>query len=215
MVQSADTESTRKAIKVWMRDVMLAKNWSASEWARRAGTSPTNITRFLSPTSDIMPSSSTISKLSRVAGSQPKLNALADLNPTSAWQVPCISAQMLAAYTPDHAWEMLMQPSSALQFISVDGPLTGPAFVSDVPSTAMIGRGIAPGDRILVEQVKRANLEPGHVVLFYHEDKPKIGEWQGQFILFYPGAPSDAAFAPVRSSEVELYGRVRRVIREL
>lgn len=209
-------DPARRAIKVWMRDVMTQKNWTASQWARRAGTSPTNITRFLSPTSSIMPSGNTIAKLARAAGSQPKLNPLHDLNPVKSWQVPIISAQILAGYPPADLWEQaLIQMSS--HTIAVDGPIDGPAFVVDVPAVGMVGRGISPGDRILVEQVKSGKeLAPGNVVLFYHDGTPKLGEWQGQFIVFYPGHNGhDPLFSPVRSSEVSLYGRVRRLIREL
>ena len=62
----------RKAIRVWMRQVMENKGWSATRWANEAGTSPTNITRFLTGAKST-PSSSTISKLSTVAGSAPDL----------------------------------------------------------------------------------------------------------------------------------------------
>ena len=40
-------EQERKALKVWMRGVIQNQKMSAYEWATKAGTSPTNITRFL------------------------------------------------------------------------------------------------------------------------------------------------------------------------
>lgn len=208
-------DSSRRAIKVWMREVLQSKDWSASEWARRAGTSSTNITRFLSPTSQIVPSSATISKLARVAGSQPKLNPLESLHVARAWQIPCIGAHMLSGFAPSQLWEYIMDRGAVLQTISIDGPIDGPAFVADVPATGMSGRGIQPGDRILVERIKRADLQPGHVVLFRHEDAVKIGEWQGSLIIFYPANPGDPSFAPVRTTDADVYGRVRRLIREL
>lgn len=209
-----DTDPSRRAIKVWMRDVMTSKNWTASQWARLAGTSPTNITRFLSPTSDIIPSGSTISKLARVAGSQPKLGALTEVNATSAWHLPIIVPRLLSGFSPAQLWEYLMRPQSPLQTIAVDSNFNGPAFVTDVSAAGMVGRGIAPGDRIIVENVKRGEIETGHVVLFRHEDQVKVGEWQGSVIVFYPMVNSPE-FKPVRSSEAEVYGRVRRVVREL
>lgn len=209
-------EATRKAIKVWMREVMNAKNWTANEWARRAGTSPTNITRFLSPTSHIVPSSSTVSKLARVAGSQPKLNPLESLHASRAFQVPVFSAQLVQSFNPTQLWDYAVGQSASVETIAVDGPVEGPAFVSDVPSHGMVGRGVQPGDRVLVEKVKRADLQPGHVVLFQHEGTVRIGEWQGTLIVFYPPAgQQDPQFRPLRSSDVEVYGRVRRLIREL
>jgi len=59
-----------KAIRVWMRSVMHQREWSANKWATMAGTSPTNITRFLNG-GKFIPSSKTIGKLSYIAGSAP------------------------------------------------------------------------------------------------------------------------------------------------
>lgn len=50
---------------------MKDKGMSANEWATKAGTSPTNITRFLNSDTKYIPSSRTISKLSKVVGTQP------------------------------------------------------------------------------------------------------------------------------------------------
>lgn len=69
-----ETQETR-AIRVWMRQVMDAKGWSANQWASLAGTSPTNITRFLKDAVHV-PSSRTISKLAYVAGSSPTFSSV-------------------------------------------------------------------------------------------------------------------------------------------
>lgn len=66
-------EWARNSVRVWMRNVMADKGWSANEWANLAGTSATNITRMLSPTNKTVPSIDTIAKLAMVAGSQPAL----------------------------------------------------------------------------------------------------------------------------------------------
>lgn len=67
------SDYARSAVRVWMRAVMDDRGWTANEWANMAGTSPTNITRFLSPTSKIMPSVDTICKLAMIARTQPNL----------------------------------------------------------------------------------------------------------------------------------------------
>lgn len=72
-------EFARNAVRVWMRQVMADRNWSANEWAAMAGTSPTNITRVLAPTSKIVPSIDTIGKLAAVAQSQPAMYPGANL----------------------------------------------------------------------------------------------------------------------------------------
>lgn len=66
-------EYGRNAVRVWMRQVMDEKGWTANEWAVSARTSPTNITRLLAPNSKVVPSIDTISKLASVARSQPNL----------------------------------------------------------------------------------------------------------------------------------------------
>lgn len=64
-------EQERKNLKVWIRNVMTSQKMSAYEWATKAGTSPTNITRFINSDSKYIPSTRTVAKLAKVAGSQP------------------------------------------------------------------------------------------------------------------------------------------------
>jgi hypothetical protein len=68
-------KQTRAQVRLWLQTVMLDRGWSAEEWARRADTSATNITRPLSPGSKILPTVLTVARLARVAGSQPDLLA--------------------------------------------------------------------------------------------------------------------------------------------
>ena len=63
----------RRTIRVWMRQVMAQKQMSANQWATLAGTSPTNITRFLNSDTKFIPTARTLAKLSKVAGSSPPL----------------------------------------------------------------------------------------------------------------------------------------------
>lgn len=56
-----------------MRQIMEQKGWSAYKWGQLAGTSSTNITRFLADAKHT-PSASTIAKLATVAGSSPSLS---------------------------------------------------------------------------------------------------------------------------------------------
>lgn len=62
----------RRVVRAWMRGVLEDKGWSANEWAKSAGTSPTNVTRMLGP-SGSLPNVETLMKLARIAGSQPNL----------------------------------------------------------------------------------------------------------------------------------------------
>jgi hypothetical protein len=81
-----DTEV--KSIKVWMRQVMQQTGMSANEWATKAGTSPTNITRFLNSDCKFVPSARTIAKLSSVSRSQPSFGQI----PTVT-SVPVLNAE--------------------------------------------------------------------------------------------------------------------------
>lgn len=60
-------EMVIKEVRVWMEFVLQAKKWSAQEWATAAGTTPTNITRFLKQ-GEIMPTYLTLRKLEQSAG---------------------------------------------------------------------------------------------------------------------------------------------------
>lgn len=69
-------EIERRTIRVWMRQVMQEHGLSANAWAVKAGTSPTNITRFLNSDSKFIPSARTLAKLAKVVRSSPQfLNA--------------------------------------------------------------------------------------------------------------------------------------------
>ena len=70
-MQNTVDELERKALKVWMRGVMANQSLSAYEWAKRAGASHTNITRFLNQDSKYIPSSRTVAKLVKAAGTSP------------------------------------------------------------------------------------------------------------------------------------------------
>ena len=58
-------------ISQWMKTVMAQKCISANQWAAMAGTSATNLTRFLNSNCGFIPSTKTIAKLATIAGSWP------------------------------------------------------------------------------------------------------------------------------------------------
>lgn len=210
-----DDQTLRRSIKVWMRDVMTSKGWTASAWARKAGTSATNITRFLQPTAQVLPSSDTLAKLARAAGSQPRLGTLADLNATRGTPLPIVPLTVVSAYAPMQLWEVVMDGRSGFDMLLVDTSFDAPAVVTDVFSLGMAARGILPGDRIIVERILKKDVLPGQIVMFNHEGRVKVAEWQHPLLIFHPLGQALTDFTPIRTSEVEVYGRVRRVVREL
>lgn len=66
-------EMARRSVRVWMRQVLETKGWTANEWAKAAGTSPTNITRLLNSQTATVPTAATLMKLAIVARTQPNL----------------------------------------------------------------------------------------------------------------------------------------------
>ena len=68
-------DGTRASIRRWIRTVLQEQGWSAEEWARRAGTSPTNITRILAVEDFSLPNADTLARLAIAAGSQPDLTS--------------------------------------------------------------------------------------------------------------------------------------------
>ena len=83
----------RRHLQKWVRQVLSENNWSAEEWGRRAGTSPTNITRLLQPGVS-MPSSVTIAKMAAACGSEPHFlnEEVADV------RVPILSDGVLSCF---------------------------------------------------------------------------------------------------------------------
>jgi transcriptional regulator with XRE-family HTH domain len=212
----SDDDTTRRSIKVWMREVLHQKGWTANEWATKAGTSATNITRFLQPESRIVPTASTLAKLVRVAGSQPRLGYIQELNPATALQIPLVTPQLLNPFSPSEFWKWLMSDAArSLATVAVEGPFDGPAVAVDVPDAGMVGKGILPTDRVVVEKLK--TCPPGCVILLHHDGHVRIGELHGPVVVFYPPAADGnrPEYRPLRSSDVEIYGRVARLIRDL
>jgi hypothetical protein len=62
---------TPNRIRRWLNDVLASKQWSAREWAIRAGVSPTTVTRALAPDYEFVTSSRTLTKLADAAGVAP------------------------------------------------------------------------------------------------------------------------------------------------
>lgn len=68
---SAMPDEYREMLRRWMQAVLDHTGWSAKEWARRADTSPTNITRLTNSNEGSTPNFSTVMKLMKVAPTMP------------------------------------------------------------------------------------------------------------------------------------------------
>ncbi len=164
----SDDVRARNAIRVWMRQVLEEKGWTAAEWARAANTSATNITRVLSPGSDIVPSSATVAKLAAAAGSQPNLGAYQR-----------IAGRSVALLQWGH-WDLEMPEGRVISPVE----LSEGAFAVSVDSTAMNAAGIMPGDILICEPPSASwgNLM-GETVVGSHDDTPVLGRVLGEWLM--------------------------------
>jgi len=123
--------SEQNSIRVWFRTVMREKEWSANQWASLAGTSASNITRFLKD-GNFTPSSATLAKLAYVAGSQPAFHTSSDHTLTKTQQVTL--------------FDELDNEINRIGVFGVSGELK--AYLSNFVYTPL---GIKPSDTIVVK----------------------------------------------------------------
>lgn len=153
-------EIERRTIRVWMRQVMNEKKFSANQWATLAGTSPTNITRFLNSDSKFLPSARTLAKLAKVAGSSPQF-----LN--SAQHVKKIEVRNVKGDVVD--------------MINVDDP-TLQAYKLGVVTGYSMG-GVMSYSYVVVRPVNK-EYKDGDVLLIEDEDYGLlVGEVLGDYII--------------------------------
>ena len=135
------------AIRVWMRQVMDSKSWSANQWANLAGTSPTNITRFLKDAQHV-PSSRTISKLAYVAGTSPSFS-----------QVPIQQGEVNAVALYDERQKRL----GVISVFGIKGEIKGYKLGKDWPAHQM-----NENDILIVRKSK--SFEAGDIVVAFADE---------------------------------------------
>lgn len=141
-------ELERRAIRVWMRTVMSSQGWSANEWAVKAKTSPTNITRFLNSDATYIPTSRTLGKLAFVAGSNPQLINKGQESGLIKYPVKNADGETV---------DMLAVEDENVEIYQL-GYITG-----------MWAGGITPNSIVVVKKVKTKELKNGDVLLFEDE----------------------------------------------
>jgi SOS-response transcriptional repressor LexA len=145
---TSESDMARNSVRVWMRQVLAENGWSAAEWARRAGIAPTTLTRILDPVSNQVPSTETVTRLSRVAGSQPNLGSF---EPVGSRAVPL--------YLYGDAMGSVCGHVLAAQPVSED------AYAVRLTTDILNQAGILPGDIVIVEPTDRVAPMNGKIVL--------------------------------------------------
>lgn len=177
-----------KAIRVWMRSVMATREWSANKWATMAGTSPTNITRFLNG-GKFVPSSKTIGKLSYIAGSAPSLSQNASLDAASR-----------TVTLKDHLGNDIGQ----VNVYNLTGEIVAYKFNRDSPTY-----GIDPNDIVVARKQKK--FEDSNVVLFFYEDRLQMGKKIEGINSVYQSRMNRT----VKLADVRIIGRVVQIVKNL
>ncbi len=161
-------DNTRRALLRWMTGVMEAHDWSAGAWARAAGVTPTNLTRFLrDPVEGSMPGADTIGRLARAAGSEPRF--LDGDTPPAACRVPLLDLDQVHALMAlgRRAGEAYL--AAALRdgsaSVAVDRPASRRAFALKIGSRSLNAAGVLPNDRVVLEPLDLLPPKPGDVVI--------------------------------------------------
>lgn len=150
-----------------MAAVLREQHWTAAEWARRAGVTPTNLTRFLrDPDGGSLPGAGTIGRLAWAAGSEPRF--LADVPEATVWRVPLLSMaqlQAMLALARSRVHDFLR---SALRdgaaCVLIDRPASPRAFALRITSHHLNAGGVIHHDRIVLEPADVAPPRAGDLV---------------------------------------------------
>ena len=195
-------------ISQWMKTVMAQKRMSANQWASMAGTSATNITRFLNSNCGFIPSAKTIAKLTSVAGSSPDFTSTTS-SEKRGFQIPIFNLDLeeLGTILCEH------ENLAAYQL----GEWTG-----------MGARGIMSHSIVFVEpKNKFSECSNGDIVLYKsYSAKLMCAEYADGILASYPSHASlepedgkppfkEAFWAPLKASVIgnaRLIGNVRSTL---
>ena len=205
-------DGTRASIRRWIRTVLQEQDWSAEEWARRADTSPTNITRILAVEDFSLPNADTLARLATAAGSQPDLTSRKGKEgPHNT--VPLLDRQQVLDYLNLPASQRvaylakMREEHPSLQILFRPSVT---AFATKLETNSLSGRRIMKGDIVIIEP---SDFGPGNLgVVIAALVGGKISAW-----LWYPPmlVPASDEDDPVPVKEAKMLGRVLQLIRSL
>ena len=199
----------KSTIRQWFRRVMSENDWTAAEWARRGGTSPTNITRFLNGTAKSIPSSVTISKLAKAAGYGPVY---------LDWNTETLEKTVLIPVLPEEKVtefldERLDLDSLTTCIFAVDmRHKTTNMIAVTLTASSYDAEGIFAGDTVVCVSVKEQPFINGsRVVAKTEEGGIGVYGYNPPFLT----TQSLSGLGPVKLSNAELIGTAVKVQRDL
>lgn len=201
---SDEPDSSRLArdrIQKWMREVMRANDWTANQWAAKAGTAATNLTRFLGGHPHI-PTAKTLAKLGAVAYSSPPVVGEASL---IIRQVRLVSVGELLRGDGRVGTQDLDDSSYVATTLSG----CPDAFAFRIHSDSMSLSGIMSGDVVIVAPGKPA---ADKICLAIVDEDVACYLFKNGLLIPKSANP---IHEPVIASKAKIIGVVRQVVREL
>ena len=195
-------------ISQWMKTVMAQKRISANQWASMAGTSATNITRFLNSNYGFITSAKTIAKLATIACSSTDFTSTTS-SEKRGFQIPIFNLDLEQSGTILYEHEKL----AAYQLGKWPG---------------MRARGIMSHSIVFVEPKNRfSECSNGDIVLYKsYSAKLMCAEYASGILASYPSPASsepedgkppfkEAFWEPLKTSVIgnaRLIGKVHRTL---
>lgn len=188
-------------LRHWMKQVMHDKEWNAQEWAVKAGTSPTNITRFLKG-SDHIPSYQTLVKLAGVAGvaiPTPGMT-LAEFAPKV--RMPLLNHSKISKARTQDLPKLLQATRETT--VASQAPQ---AFAVRLDTGEFAGFGFNQGDVIVIDP--DYTPESGNHVFVHHDKRLVAGLFKPPYVIFATAA------APTKVENTSLVGTIVGLIRSM
>ena len=194
--------NAKQDIAGWMNQVLEENNWTPAEWARRADTSSTNITRFLTD-QKFMPSGTTIEKLSGVVQIPPPLGNQ-KIDKLQGRYVPMASVE-----TSGKVINLNREEDHVITMV----PVGTDAMAIEVTTDRFSLGGILPGDILIFETYAVREPEQGNLIVFYNNLEVEVGRLEEPFIMPHS---SNADHSPVLFKDAEVLGvgieQIRRLL---
>lgn len=161
MIEGRGEDALRERLATWMRTVMERNEWSAEEWARRANTAATNITRFLRAEQGFMPTVRTLAKLANAAGSAPDLTPR--LPTVEIMRLPLLGTREIISVASaikrgDRGMVNQLLREANVATVPVPAAVGAGSFAITLTHTTLDLAGILSGDTVIVDP----NTPPRH-----------------------------------------------------
>jgi hypothetical protein len=183
------------ALRVWMRETLEVRNISAEQWATQAGTSATNITRFLAG-SDHVPSLKTVAKLAAISGTWPALG--------SGNRALAVSERLVPLVEPSNLCAALQGGASRTGWVGSMGGAGQSATAFAASASMRLTGSVTSGDVLILEPLAFRRMHRGSLVVAQDEEGLIVGRFFPPFIMGGEAPIADLDGAEVLGVVIEL-----------